>query len=404
MRILILAQWCYPEPDLKTLTFARELRRQGHDVQILTGFPNYPGGHLYEGYRIKPYQHECLDEIPVHRVPLIPSHSRSKLGRIGNYLSFALAAAILGPLLISKIDVIYAYHPPASISFAAVLLKLFKRVPVVYDIQDLWPDTLAASGMLQNKCVLALVGAYCRLSYRLVDHIVVLSNGFKDRLLDDGVAPERVTVIHNWSPSIPDQPFHRQSYRESLGWHNKFVILFAGNMGHAQHLDTVLDAARQLRSGSNILFSLIGDGVVLDHLKRRAAEERIENVQFLPRVESAGVGRYLKSADVLLVHLRDDPLFRITIPSKIQAYLRAGRPILVGVPGEAAKLIEEANCGRAFKPEDASDLLKKASFLARLDEADREALGRGAADYYHRELAIEIGTKRFVELFEALAS
>ena len=161
MKILILTQWFEPEPTFKGLLFARELAARGHEVEVLTGFPNYPGGKVYPGYRIRPWVREQIDGINVLRVALYPSHNNSGLHRALNYMSFALSAAVIGTALIRKPDVMYVYHPPITVGFAATVIGFLRRTPFVYDIQDLWPDTVAASGMMSNPAALTLLGKIC---------------------------------------------------------------------------------------------------------------------------------------------------------------------------------------------------------------------------------------------------
>ena len=192
MRILMLTQWFDPEPTFKGLAFAKELVRLGHEVEVLTGFPNYPGGELYEGYKIRLIQRENIDGISVLRVPLYPSHDGSALRRIANYVSFAFSAAFIGALLVKPADVMYVYHPPATVGFAASVIGMVRRIPFVYDIQDLWPDTLAATGMLNNPSILKLVDSGCRFIYRHAAKIVVLSPGFKEMLITRGVPAKKI--------------------------------------------------------------------------------------------------------------------------------------------------------------------------------------------------------------------
>ena len=183
MRILFLTQWFDPEPSFKGLLFAKELKRRGHQVSVLTGFPNYPGGKLYPGYSVRLWQRETMEGVDILRVPLYPSHDRSALGRVANYLSFALSAAVLGPLLTAEADVVYVYHPPATVGLAALAFRWLRGVPCVYDVQDLWPDTLLATGMVRGALIPTLVGWWCDVVYRVVNAIVVLSPGYKRRLL-----------------------------------------------------------------------------------------------------------------------------------------------------------------------------------------------------------------------------
>ena len=153
MRILFVTQWFDPEPTVKGLVFAKELAGRGHTVEVLTGFPNYPGGVIYRGYKLRLFQLETLDGISVIRTFIYPSHNSSRIGRAANYISFALSAAVAGLFLAKKADVMYVYHPPASVAFAAIIINLFRRIPFLYDIQDLWPDTLVATGMVRSRLV-----------------------------------------------------------------------------------------------------------------------------------------------------------------------------------------------------------------------------------------------------------
>lgn len=199
MRILILGQFFTPEPDFKGLPFAQALRDRGHEVEVLTGFPNYPGGRVYPGYRVRPWQREVMDGITVNRVALYPSHDRSTVRRAANYLSFALSAATLGPLLVRKPDVAYVYHPPATVGLPAIALRAWHGCPLVYDIQDLWPDTVFSSGMVRRRWIASALDRWCRLVYAHVDRLVVLSPGFRETLIARGVAAEKIDVIYNWA-------------------------------------------------------------------------------------------------------------------------------------------------------------------------------------------------------------
>jgi len=395
MRILMLTQWFDPEPSFKGLLFAKALQGRGHSVQVLTGFPNYPGGKVYPGYRIRPWQREVMDGIPVLRVALFPSHSRSKLGRILNYLSFALSASVLGPLLVKQADVVYVYHPPATIGLPAMVLKCIRRMPFVYDVQDLWPDTLATTGMVPYGVILRIVGWYCQHIYRTAARIVVLSPGFKTALMQRGVADSKVSIIPNWCHPASGQ----QSEDLASGC---FVVLFAGNMGLAQGLDTVLDAARELIARRpTIRFAFVGSGLDEDRLRLRANTEGLSNVLFLGRRPASQMGPLLARADALLVHLIDNPLFRITIPSKTQAYLAAGKPLLMGALGDAANIVQAAGAGLCFQPGNASRLAWAVETMYDMPALERQEMGAAGQRYYEKKLSLPVGVGRFELEFEA---
>jgi len=399
----MLTQWFDPEPIFKGLGFAKALVARGHEVEVLTGFPNYPGGELYPGYEVRPWRRENIDGVSVIRVALYPSHDKSALKRVTNYASFAFAAATLGPLLVREPDVIYVYHPPATIGLAAIALKERFGAPIVYDIQDMWPDTIAASGMLTNPLALKTVDTYCRVLYRKCDRIVVLSPGFKRLLEGRGVPAQKIEVIYNWTFEDGETPRSDRELSEEFGFFGRFNVLFAGTMGTGQGLDAVLDAAKILaRKKPEIQFVLVGGGVDRERLVERVEREQIDNVLFLPRQEPSAMGPILAAADVLLVHLKDDPLFRVTIPSKTQAYLASGKPILMGVRGDAAELVERAGAGISFEPDNANDLARSVEVVVNLSIEQREAMGLRGREYYQRELSVAVGVERFSRLFETL--
>jgi glycosyltransferase involved in cell wall biosynthesis len=402
MRILFLTQWFYPEPETKGLCFAKELAKNGHIVEVLTGFPNYPAGKIYKGYKVKLHSVENIDDVLVHRVPLFPSHDSSPVKRILNYLSFCISAMIIGLFVTKKADVIYAYHPPATIALPALLIKFIKRIPVVYDIQDLWPDTLSSTGMVNNNFIIRIVDYYCRLAYRFCDKIVVLSPGFKKKLLGRGVPEEKISVVYNWSLDLEEPSESVGNLKKKLGFNNDFIVMFAGNMGKAQKLGSVLDAALRVQKyDQNVKFVFIGDGVELEKLKLLKDSLNLNNTVFIGRVASSEIGNYLKSADVLLVHLRNDPLFEITIPSKVQAYLRIGKPILYCGNGDAAKLVVSAEAGIVCEAENSTDIMEKIMILYNLPESERIKMGHSGKNFYENELSLQMGTKKMIKLFNS---
>ena len=401
-RVLLLTQWFDPEPTFKGLVFARELVRQGFEVEVLTGFPNYPGGKVYPGYRIKLLQREVIDGVHITRLPLYPNHDQSAIKRVLNYASFAASATIYGVFMARRADVMYAYHPPLTVGMAAALIKLFRRMPVVYDIQDMWPDTLRVTGMLNNPTALKIVARVCSWVYRRMSHIVVLSPGFK-RLLRERCVPEaKLSVIYNWADEASLGAPVGQVPAAFPG-PDQFRILFAGNMGKAQALHTVLDAASMLQArGSRVCWVMLGGGVEVDRLKVEAAKRQLENVVFLPAVPMSEVGGYLNSADALLVHLRKDPLFEITIPSKTQAYMTVGKPLLMAVDGDAADLVRQSGGGVVAESENAQGLARAAEELAALPAAALATMGDKARRFYREHLALTEGVRKFGEVFRRL--
>jgi colanic acid biosynthesis glycosyl transferase WcaI len=199
MKILIVSQWCYPEPDARILNMAEELQKAGHTVEILTGFPNYPGGKIYKGYRLRLFQREVLHGVRLSRVWLYPSHDKSSIKRILNYASFAIFATLIGPFIVRKPEIIYVYHPPATAAIPAIFLKLIYRAGLVYDIQDLWPDSISETGMIKNNTLISLINKFQHFIYNQSDAITVISNGFKNKLISRGLLASKIHVIYNWS-------------------------------------------------------------------------------------------------------------------------------------------------------------------------------------------------------------
>lgn len=396
MRVLLLTQWYKPEPITLQHDLARSLIEHGHQVTVLTGFPNYPSGRLYPGYRVRLWQRETIDGVPVVRVPLYPEHSRSALRRVLNYVSFSAAAATLGLAAMDKPDVLFVYHPPLTVGLPAYLLSRCRRIPFVYQIQDMWPETLSATGMLNNERILAGVSRFADWVYTQAAAICVISPGFRRNLLGKGVADAKIHVISNWvdpqsaAPATPDPQLAQQ-----LGLAGRFNIMFAGNIGAAQDLETVIQAAALLGDLPQVQFVLVGDGVALPHLQAQVSALGLPNVRFLGRYPMQEMPGLYALADVLLIHLRDDPLFRITIPSKTFAYMATGKPILAAVAGDAADVIQNTGAGLTCPPSDPQQLAAavrnlvgmEAEALAQLGACGRQA----AATIYSREhLALQI--------------
>lgn len=398
MKILLLNQLFYPEPNhLKGLTFARGLQERGHQVEVLTCFPNYPGGKIYEGYRQRLFQREIVEGIPVLRLPLFPSHDDSGMRRIACYTSFALAAATVGTAMVKRADVVHVYQGPASLAFPAFILKSLRGMPYVYDIQDLWPDSLSASGMMSNRLVLGAVTRWCNTAYRRASRIIVLSPGFKSELIARGVPEDKISVVYNW---CEEQPVVQNTdiIRQQTGLEGRFVVMYAGALGTVQALDTILDAATMLaKSNPQIMLVFMGDGVEKARLQQKAQGSR--NVTFLPRQPVSEAAEYLQMADALLIHLQNEPLFKITIPQKTQAYLAAGRPIIIGVEGDAAELVARAGAGVSCQPGNAASAAEAIRTIAAMSPAERQAMGERGREFYLRELSIQVGLEKVEQIF-----
>ena len=405
MKILFIAHYFQPEPNFFVgLPFAKELRDRGHQVQVLTGLPNYPGGKIYDGYKVKLIQREVMDGIEVIRMPLYPSHDRSSLKRILSYMSLSLAQALIGTFAVDKADVAFVSQGPATIGLPAKVIKLFRRIPFVYNIQDLWPDTLSSTGMFDSDLGMKLLHCWCKSVYKSAAKIAVITPGMKRILIERGVPADKIEVIYNWcddSQIVSGEPSIQLA--QDLGMKDKFNILFAGNIGKAQAMDAVLDAAKLIKDDCpNVQFVLMGGGVEAEPLKQKAEQMQIDNVKFLARRPVNEVGPILRLADVLMVHLRNEPLFEITIPSKTQAYMAAARPVLIGVKGDASDLILKANAGLACQPENAKSIADTVRQFAKMPKSQLNKMGENGKNYYYQNLSFGIGVDKYEKIFNSI--
>ena len=395
MKVLILSQWFEPEPFLKGVPFAKALIELGYDVEVLTGFPNYPSGKLYPGYRLLPFCREKVSGIDVIRVALYPNHGTMGLKRILNYVSFMFSGMLFGPLLVSKPDIVYVYNLPTAAACAKVI-GFFSRSKVIVDVQDLWPESVTRSGMMKFKPAIWLLHKICDYIYNKADHLIVQSPGFKRALEQRGVKSSRISVIYNWCqeliPSIPEINSTGSLFMNKE--HSFFNIVYAGTMGRLQALDSVLDAACLVWvQCPAIQFWFIGDGTEFGHLQGRVIQENIQNVKFVSRVTESEISRVFQHADALLVHLKKDPVFEVTIPSKIQGYLYAGCPIIAGIRGDAAELILQSGGGLLCDPEDPSSIAEAVRRMKALDVQERKKMGERGRQFYFQKLSMRAGVE-----------
>ncbi|NDJ86163.1 MAG: glycosyltransferase family 4 protein, partial [Chloroflexi bacterium] len=339
--------------------------------------------------------------VRVLRHPLYPDHSRSGIKRALSYLSFMLVAAVLGPVLCGKTDILWVYHPPLTTGVAGWWLSLWRRAPFVYEIQDMWPESLTATGMISNKSILGVLGRIARFIYRRARAMTVISPGFKENLITKGVPPHKVHVVPNWTDERIYGPTSRDvSVGQDFELAGRFNVVFAGNMGPAQGLQTVIEAAQQLLDVPEIQFVFIGDGLALQGLQESA--HGLSNVSFIDRQPAENMPGFFAWADALLVHLRSDPLFAITIPSKTLAYLASGRPIICAVAGDGAEVVRQANAGLICPPEDPDALAKTVRTLYTMQPAEREAMGEAGRQAYLAHYRREKAVDRYEQLFEEI--
>ncbi len=396
--ILILTQWYGTEDSWGySKSLAEKWIQSGWNVEVLAGVPySFGTEKILPGYKMCIRQVEFINGIKVIRLPLYISQSKSGFKRMLCYASFGLAAATIGQFGIRRPDIVFCYNLP-TLGWAARLFRLLRGSKLVYMIQDLWPESVTGSGMApKNKLFNRLLKWWSDRFYRSADALTGLSPGFKKNLCIRGIPEEKITVVYNWTNEKQTDPISDNNSSEKNA---PFTITYAGNMGVMQGLDVVLDAAKLAQKENiNVLFRLIGDGVDLSRLKMKAADLGLNNVEFVPRIPSSLVNTELQKSDVLLVHLKKLDIFNITIPSKVQAYLYAGKPILCGLQGDAAQLVRDAKAGICFEPENPYSLLSAIQQMNSIGNLSLVQMGRKGRQYYLEKMSLSVGSERISSL------
>ena len=393
MKILVLSQHFWPE-SFRINDVARALRAAGHEVTVLTGQPNYPGGTVFPGYRAAATGVERWGGIDIHRVPLVPRGANSARRLVLNYLSFIFSSALFGAWRLRglRFDVVFVYaSSPLLQAIGAAVLARLKGAALVTWVQDLWPQSLQATGYIRNPRLLGIVTAVVRGIYRRQDLVLVQSPGFVAPVRELAPPALEVRVHPNPSDDQPDSPLPA-----ALTLEPGFNVVFAGNLGTAQALDAVLDAAELLRDLPELRFVLVGSGQRSDELVALVRSRGLPNVLLPGRFEPSQMPAILAQAQAVLVSLVDDPAMALTVPSKVQSYLAAGKPIVAALRGEGARVVAEAGAGLACTPADGAALAQAVRRLHAMGEAERGAMGAAGRRYHDEHYAPAVLTPRLV--------
>jgi len=403
LRILIVSQYFWPE-NFRINDLAASFIGKGHEVTVLTGLPNYPDGKLLPQFRENPTEFNNYHGMTIHRVAHVLRGS-SKLRLMLNYLTFMLNGCIAGPWKLRKnaVDVIFVFAvSPITMAIPAIMLGKIKRAPVFLWVQDLWPETLSAVGVVKSPILLGLVGAMVRWIYAKCDHILIQSRAFLPsikRYCPTADEPGKVHYFPNWAEQVFSQS--EPHSQDALVRDDRFfTILFAGNVGDAQDFPSVLDAAEKLKPESQIRWVIVGDGRAHASVVAEVARRGLTGtVQLLGRFPLEAMPSFFEAADVMLVTLKSDEIFSRTIPAKIQSYMAAGKPILCMLDGEARLLIEETGSGMACGAGEAERLAELALAMSRLSEKELAAMGENGRQYYSRHFERELLMNRLEENF-----
>jgi colanic acid biosynthesis glycosyl transferase WcaI len=401
VKILYVSQYFPPEmgaPAARASELAFHWARMGHEVTVLTGFPNHPTGEVHPDYRGKLRRlvmRETTNGATVVRTWLLPFPNRGSLRRMANYASFCISAAATG-MFVRRPDVVIATSPQLLVGLSGWWIARVKRLPFVFEVRDLWPESLAAVGMGDADSVFhRALEKIAGFLYRNCQRVVVVTPAFKDHLIRHwGVAAERISVVENgveadlFCAGPPDTALKSQ-----LGADGKFVVGYIGTMGMAHGLGTLLEAAAKLRnSAPHISFLLVGEGAEKERIL--AASRDLENVKVLGQQPREKIPDYIRACDVCLVSLKKTELFKTVIPTKMLEFMSCGRPVIVAVEGEARRIIEQAGAGLFIPPENTGALCEAVLTLSRekglCDEFGRNgrnailqkfSRGKTAADY-----------------------
>lgn len=377
MRILIVTQYFWPE-HFRINDLADGLVDRGHEVTVLTGSPNYPEGKIFKGYGYF-NREEIRTGVRILRVPLIPRGQGSGLRLALNYLSYLVSASLLGPLLCrGSFDLIFVCQlSPVTVGIPAAFLKRLKRSPILFWILDLWPESIVAAGGLRSPWIYRGVDAMVRFIYRRCDRILYTSKGFANSIQSRGVEPSRLAYFPNWVEPIPGVVG-----APPLDLPRGFRILFAGNVGEAQDFGTILEAAERLKDHPEIQWIILGEGRQWNWVKDQVEARGLSAcVHLLGRFPADTMPSFFAQADALLVTLKKDPVFALTVPGKVPSYMACGRPILAALDGEGAAVITEAQAGFVVPSGDVQGLADQALHMSRLSEGERSEMGRSGWQY-----------------------
>ncbi|MGB9085522.1 MAG: glycosyltransferase family 4 protein [Terriglobales bacterium] len=410
MKILYVSQYFPPEmgaPAARVAELSRHWARMGHDVTVLTGFPNHPTGVVPEEWRSRLHRLHCtdtIDGVKVVRTWLWPLPNRKAHERIRNYASFCVSAAISG-LALPKPDVVIATSPQLLCALAGWWLAWWKRVPFVFEVRDLWPESLAAVGAGSEGSLLhRTLGAIAGFLYRRAQRIVVVAPAFTNHLMRYWNVPAaRISTVEN---GVETDVFRLDpaaaEVRKQLHLEDRFLICYIGTMGNAHGLETLIAAAEELQTAlPSTMFLLIGEGAEKDRIAKLAAQRGLQNIKFLDQQPRERIAAYVSAADLCLVMLRKSELFKTVIPTKLLEYMACERPVIVAVDGQARQIVETAHAGVFVEPENSKALVKAILDLAGESERRRQ-MGASGRAYIVNQFSREKTARDYITVLQAL--
>jgi glycosyltransferase involved in cell wall biosynthesis len=401
MKILIVTQYFWPE-NFRINDLAIGLQERGHHVEIFTGKPNYPIGKFYKGYSFFGKRTEIWNGIKIHRVPMFPRGSANALRLFLNYLSFAAFGLCRALILKGNFDRILVYEPsPITVGIPAILIKHRKKASIFFWVQDLWPHSISAAGGINNRTILYLFDKLTKWIYKKSDKILIQSEGFREIIRHQCGSNDKIVYYPNSVESLFQINGTKNEIAKILP--QGFKVMFAGNIGESQDFDTIVKAAMDLKNiNPDIKWIILGDGRKRLYVENKIHQLGLENQFFL--LGSFPIERmpdFYACSDCLLVSLKRDFIFSLTIPSKIQSYLACGKPIVASLNGEGARVIKEARAGAVGEAEDAKSLASNVLSLYNLNEEQRQNLGKNARMYFEANFERELLIDKLLQIFQS---
>jgi colanic acid biosynthesis glycosyl transferase WcaI len=407
MHILIVTQYFWPE-HFRINEISEEFTSRGHCVTVLTGIPNYPDGEIFPEFRASRESYASYHGAEIVRVPMVPRGKR-RLGLALNYLSFAISGCLIGgwKLRGRTFDAIFVFQmSPITLAIPAMLQRALKRRPLAMWITDLWPESLVAVGVLRSPPILAAFGKFVSFIYHRCDCILVQSKAFVASVESHGIDRERIVYFPAWAEGAFEANISTTSVSPILKpYQDGFNIMFAGNIGDAQDMSTVLAAATALRHRRDIRWLFVGEGRATEYCRQVIAREKLDGtVILLGRHPVEAMPSFFAGADAMLVSLKRDPVFALTIPGKVQSYLRAGKPIIAMLEGEGARIVSEAKAGFTVPPGDAKKLAQTVLKMSDIGKKALFEMGKNARAYGELEFDRFTLLSRLEGILENLAA
>lgn len=382
MKLLVVSQYFWPE-NFRINDLVADMVERGHEVTVLTGLPNYPSGRIFPGYGWAQPRTESYQGARVIRVPLVPRGSASAIRLALNYLSFAAFGALGAWLrLRGKFDAIFVFEvSPITVGIPAIVASRRFKAPLLFWVLDLWPESLTAAGGVRSPKVLRAVDRLVKWIYRNCARVLVQSRAFIPEIARHGVPESDILYFPSWGESL-FQPLQQADSALLPPLPEGFKVLFAGNIGEAQDLPAVLEAAECLRDHTDIQWLIVGDGRMAAWAKEEVQRRGLSQVHFLGRHPLEAMPHFYAAADALLLPLKREPIFALTIPGKLQSYLACARPILAMLDGEGARIVQESGAGLTCPAGDADGLARQVLSLSAMSGSERQAMGLNGRNYY----------------------